>query len=113
MQVMYNDNSGNRVPPHAGVANPVPKSGYWALSALAGDAMTLTVIAGAIYALTGINTVAFVSTTGLTSVAENIEWVAPTNTTIIIKIPIGKTTLYFHGDADFTYTYIRRLAEIG
>ncbi len=110
MEVYLTDNSGNRVPPHPGAANPVAVSGQTKATGTAGDDLTLTVVAGAIYALTGIGTAVLVSITGVTSTAANIEWVAPANVTILIKIPIGSTTLYFEGDTGTKNVYIRRLA---
>ena len=112
MQIILNDNSGNRVPPHPNIANPVPASGQTKATGTAGDDLTLTVVAGATYALTGIGTAVLISITGVTSTSSNIEWIAPADTTIIIKIPIGITTLYLEGDTGTKNIYISRLAGI-
>ena len=112
MEVYHSDNSGNRVPPHSSMANPVAESGQTKATGTAGDDLTLTVVAGATYALTGIGTAILISITGVTSTAANIEWVAPTDSTIIIKIPIGVTTLYFEGDTGTKKIYMSRLAGI-
>ncbi len=110
MEVYLTDNSGNRVPPHPGTANPVAASGQTKATGTAGDDLTLTVVAAATYALTGVGTAVLVSITGVTSTAANIEWVCPTDSTIIIKIPIDVTTLYFEGDTGTKKVYISRLA---
>ena len=103
------DNNGNRMPSHPGTANPIAASGQTKATATAGDDLTLTVVAGATYALTGIETGALASITGVTSTVANIEWVAPIDTTIIIHIPLGETTLYLEGTVTSKNIYIRRL----
>ncbi len=113
MEVYHSDNSGNRVPPNPNMANPVAASGQTQATGTAGDDLTLTVVAGATYMLTGIGTAVLISITGVTSTAANIEWVAPADTTIIIKIPIGVTTLYFEGDTGTKNVYISKLANLG
>lgn len=110
MEFFASDNSGNRTPFHPNMANPVAASGQTQATGTAGDDLTLTVVAGATYALTGAGTAVLVSITGVTSTAANIEWVCPTDKTIIIKIPLGKTTLYFEGDTGTKKVYISRLA---
>ncbi len=110
MEVYNSDNSGNRVPPHPDEADPVAASGQTKATATAGDDLTLTVVGGERYAITGIGTAVLVITTGQTSTAANIEWVAPADTTIIIRIPIGKTTLYLEGDTSTKNIYLRKLA---
>lgn len=109
-EVYHSDNSGNRVPPHPDEADPVAKSGQTKATGTAGDDLTFTVVGGERYAITGIGTAILISTTGQTSTAARIEWVAPANTTIIIRIPIGKTTLYFEGDTGAKNIYLRKLA---
>ncbi len=104
------DNSGNRTVFDANTSNPVAASGQKVATATAGDDKTFTVVAGASYAITGIGTAVLLSITGVTSTAANIEWVAPANATIIIKIPIGSTILYLEGDTGTKNVYLRRLA---
>jgi len=113
MEVHHSDNAGNRVPPHPDIAAPVVASGQTVATGTAGDDKTFTVVAGAVYALTGIGTAVLAGITGVTSTAANIEWVAPADKTIIIKIPIGKTTLYFEGDTSSKNVYLRRLTMPG
>ena len=111
METYLSDNSGNRVPPDPNMANPVAGSGQTKATGTAGDDLTLTVVAGATYALVGIGTAVLVGTTGVTSIAANIEWIAPDSVTIIIKIPVDKATLYFEGDVGAKNVYITRLAQ--
>ena len=108
-EVYASDNSGNRTVFDANTVNPIAASGQTKATATAGDDLTLTVLAGATYALTGIDTGVLLSITGVTSAAANIEWVAPANTTIIIKIPTDKTTLYLEGTVTSKNIYLRRI----
>lgn len=110
-EVYLSDNSGNRVPPTPDMVNPVAGSGQTVATGTAGDDKTFTVVAGAMYAITGIDTAVLMGITGVTSTPANIEWVAGINRTIIIQIPVGKTTLYFEGTADTKNVYLRRVAE--
>ncbi len=109
-EVFLSDNSGNRVPPHPNLADPVAASGVTTDTGTAGDDLTLTVVAGATYIVTCIGTAGLFSITGVTSVAANIEWVCSTGDTILIKIPVGKTTLYFEGNAANKPVYTRKMA---
>lgn len=109
-EVFISDNTGNRVPPHPNIADPVAESGQTQATGTAGDDLTLTIVAGAVYALIGIDTAVLISITGVTSTPANIEWVAAANTTILIKIPIGKTTLYFEGTTGSKNVYLRKLS---
>ena len=106
--VYLNDNNGNKVC-HPDTADPIAASGQTKASGTAGDDLTLTVVAGATYALTGVGTAVLAGITGVTSTAANIEWVAPIDKTIIIHIPREKTTLYFEGTVGTKNIYLRRL----
>ncbi len=108
-ETYLSDNAGNRVPPHPNEAAPVAASGLTVDTGTAGDDVTLTVVAGATYALICIDANVLASITGVTSTAANVEWVAPDSVTIIIKIPVGKTTLYLEGDVGSKAIRIRRL----
>jgi hypothetical protein len=105
------DNSGNRVGAGVQSINPVAASGQTVATGTAGDDKTFTVVGGARYAITGIGTAVLLSITGVTSTAANIEWVAPANTTIVVAIPEGSTTLYFEGDTSSKNVYLQRLAD--
>ena len=105
------DNSGNRVGAGVQAINPVVSSGQVKATGTAGDDLTLTVVGGVRYVLVGIGTAVLMSITGVTSVSANIEWVAPANTTVVIKIPEGVTTLYLEGDTSTKNIYLQRLAD--
>jgi len=105
------DNSGNRVGAGVQSINPVAVSGQSKATGTAGDDLTFTVVGGARYAITGIDTGILISITGVTSTAANIEWVAPVNVTIVITIPEGVTTLYFEASVGSKVIYLQRLAD--
>ncbi len=109
-EVFLSDNSGNRVPPDPHLADPVAASGATTSSGTAGADLTLTVVAGLTYIVTCIGTTGLFSISGVTSTAANIEWVCPADDTILIKIPVGKTTLYFEGDTSTKNIYTRKMA---
>lgn len=103
------DNAGNIASPGAVNADPIAASGQTMPTSTAGDDKTVTVVAGARYAITAIGTSLLLSITGVTSTAANIEWVCTPYETIIIKIPSGCTTLYYEGDTSSKNGYLRRL----
>lgn len=105
------DNVGNRVGANVQSIAPVAASGQTKATGTAGDDLTFTVVGGARYAITGIGAAVLLSITGVTSVAANIEWIAPADITIVITIPKDKTTLYFEGDTGTKKIYLQRLAD--
>lgn len=111
--IQHCDNAGNRSTPHPGIVAPVAASGQTVDTGTADDDVTLTVIAGATYALTCIGASVLASTTGVTSIAANVEWSIPTNVTVLVHIPVGKTTLYLKGDTGSKAIRIVRLANTG
>ncbi len=114
MFLELSDNSGNRVPPHGDMADPVAASGITIATGTAGDDKTQTLVGGKMYAVTLIGTdgtVILASATGVTSTAANIEFVFPAGRTSIFRMPIGKTILYFEGTETNKNAYIRQLAE--
>lgn len=109
-ETYVSDNSGNRVPPDVNASDPVAASGQTVATGTAGDDKQFTgLIGGAKYAVTGLGTAVLASCTAVTSSAANIEWVAPANQTIIIRVPYGKTVIYFEGDTSSKNVYLRRL----
>lgn len=104
------DNAGNRASPGAINCDPVAASGLELAATGPGDDHTQDVTAGARYAVTvPIDGGLFLfSITGVTSTAANREWVCVEGNTIIIKIPQGKTTLYYEADTVGS-AYMRRL----
>jgi hypothetical protein len=105
------DNSGNRVPPGAVAVDPVAASGISLAGGTAGSDVTQPVVGGKLYAITSIDSNWLFSITGVTSTAANIEWVLPEDATIIIRIPLGVTTLYFECDGSSKTAYMREVAE--
>ena len=105
------DNQGNLVPPGGELCAPVAASGQSKATGTAGDDLTLTVVGGASYSICGIATGILAGITGVTSTAANIEWAIPLDTIAVIKIPEGKTTLYFEGTVGSKYIYIAKLAD--
>ena len=94
-------------------AHPVAASGITLAMATSGTDYTQTVEQGQSYAVTFVATAAKVmllSITGVTSTAANIEWVVMANETIVIHIPIGKTTLYVECNESSKSAYLRKLA---
>lgn len=91
------DNSGNRVPPHPSMANPVAASGVQ-LDAGKDVADTKTVVGGQMYIISTCGSRAgrwLFSITGACTTVGNIEWVCSQGEKIIIKIPVGTVTLYY------------------
>jgi len=107
---MYYDNSGNAVPIHPHVADPVAASGITLTITTGGADATQTLDQGQMYVITPIGTTILAGITGVTSTAANIEWVFPPNMSSIFRMPIGKTTLYYEGNTSSTVAYVRKLA---
>lgn len=113
-QVNLLDNSGGIVPPDPKMAHPVAASGITLAMATSGNDYTQTVEEGHSYAITFVASatkIMFASITGVTSVAANIEWVFVANTEYVIRIPIGKTTLYVECNESSKSAYLRKLAD--
>lgn len=110
MDVGYQlDNSGNKVC-DPGCVDPVEASGITLTITAWGNDYTQTLAQGQLYAVTPIGVNVLASATGVTSTAANIEWVFPSGVTTIFRMPIDKTTLYFEGDVNTKYAYVRKLA---
>lgn len=91
------DNSGNRTPAHPSMANPVANSGVQ-LDAGKDVAGTKTVVGGQSYIVStcGSRTGRWLfSITGALATVAYVEWVCAQGEKIIIKIPLGVTTLYY------------------
>ena len=110
-EVYLSDNSGNRVPAHPHVVDPVAASGITVATATAGDDVTQTLVGGQMYAITPVGTTILAGITGVTSTAANIEWVFPPNVTSIFRMPLGKITLYLEGDTSTKNAYLRKVAQ--
>ncbi len=112
MEAHLSDNSGNRVPPHGDMADPVAASGITLATGTAGDDKTQALTGGKMYAVTLIGTagtVILASATGVTSTAANIEFVFPAGRTSVFRMPLGKATLYYEGTESSKNAYLREL----
>lgn len=103
------DSAGNRAAPGAINCPPVLASGITIAMATAGEDYTGTVVAGKTYAVTVNGGFCLFSVTGVTSTEANREWCAANGNTIIIKIPLGYTTLYCESNANSSNAYLREL----
>lgn len=110
-EVFMSDNAGNRVPPHPNVGAPTLASGQ-TLSPNKETNTEATVVAGANYAITAI-VGWFVFGLATTATAANIIWACPQGQTIVIKIPVGYTSLHYFSGSDNRTAYLRRLTMPG
>jgi hypothetical protein len=110
MQVISNDNNGNKVPAHPNMADPIAASGQTLTNATADADGTATVVAGATYVFTTLKTGGFYfSITGVVTTPANIEWACPLQQSVIIKIPVGVTTLHYATDTNNGKGFLRRI----
>ncbi len=112
-EVYQSDNNGNRVPPGVVAADPIAASGILLTDGTIGANHTQTVVAGATYAVSLVSAASTLAMYfGVADVTddENVIWVALPYETIIIKIPLGITTLNYEGAANSASVRIRRLA---
>jgi hypothetical protein len=103
------DNNGNRLPAHADMADPILASGQTLTNASADTNTTATVVAGGVYAITALNTGGFLFGLATTATAANIIWVGTLYRTIIVRIPLGYTTLHYQTDTNNGMAYLRRI----
>lgn len=103
------DNDGNRMPVHPDSANPILASGQTLTNASADTDTTATIIAGATYAITALNTGGFLFGLATTATAANIIWACTLYRTVIIKIPLSYTTLHYQTDTNNGMAYLRRI----
>lgn len=102
------DNSGNRIPPHPHMGDPTLASGIY-LAPTKDAGADEDVVAGAVYAIT-VRQGFFLFGIAATTTPANVIWICPANQTIVIKIPIGYTKLYYMGiGQDSPKAYVRRL----
>lgn len=106
-EIYHSDNAGNRMPPDPNMSAPILGSGQ----TLAPNKETnteATVVAGAIYAITAIEG-EFIFGIATVVTTANIIWICPQGKTIVIKIPVGYTSLHYLSDSDNRTAYLRRL----
>lgn len=111
-EVFLSDNGGNRVPPHPDLSDPVLGSGQKVVAGSKDTDATITVVAGATYAISSL-VGAHVFGIATTATAANCIWAAAAGKTIVIKIPIGDsgdyTLLHYQTLSSSRVFYIRRL----
>ena len=107
MEVFHSDNAGNRVPPHPNMGDPTLASGQ-TLSPNKETNTEATVVAGATYAITAVAGW-FVFGLATTATAANIVWACYQGETIVIKVPVGYTSLHYQSGSDNRTAYLRRL----
>lgn len=105
------DNMGHNVPPHANLADPVLASGQTLTNATAGADTSATVVAGESYIITALTTGGFIFGLATVETAANIIWACPLGQTIIIKIPVGYTTLHYATNTNNGIAYLRKMAQ--
>lgn len=109
-EVFLSDNAGHRVPP-AGAPDPIAASGQTLTNASKDIDTTVTVVSGAMYALTAQETGGFYLGIAAVTTAANIIWACPVRETIIINIPVGITVLHYATDTSNAIGYLRRLTD--
>jgi hypothetical protein len=114
--VYISDNAGNRVAV-PGTANPVAASGIVTTLTSAGTNYTITVVEGATYnivagkaASDAAGEIISFSITGTAATDANKEWNIGLGQTLIIKIPVGVTTLNVVSTLAATLVYMSRLS---
>lgn len=104
------DNKGAIVPPHPHESDPVIATGQTLTNGTADADTSATVEAGKSYAITAFKTGGFYFGLAAISTAANIIWACPLGETIIIKIPVGYTTLHYATSVNSGVAYLRELA---
>lgn len=109
-QVNVLDNSGNMTGPHPDISDPVLGSAQKVTAGSKDTNATITVEQGKMYAITSIDG-SHVFGIATTATAANCVWAVGEGRTIVIRVPIGYTTLHYQTSDDNRVFYIRKLAE--
>ena len=109
-EIHLSDNAGHRVPP-AGAPDPIAASGQELTNGTKDTDTTVTVVGGAMYALTAQEVGGFYLGILDVTTAANVIWACPVGKTIIINIPSGETTLHYATDTTDAIGYLRRLTD--
>ena len=104
------DNSGNRCGPHPDISDPVQGTGQNVSAASKDIDGTVTVEAGKMYAITCIKG-AHIFGIATTATATNVVWACGSGHTIIIRIPMGYTSLHYQTPDSSRRFILRELAE--
>ena len=108
-------NNGGRLSSPYNDYDPVLASGQLLTATNAATDYTVTVVAGATYAITVVPAAAtpagnlVLSVTDVITTAANVEWAAGAGHTLLITIPQGYTTLHYGSNAAATTARLRRL----
>lgn len=118
MSVTYlANNKGDLVPPHPDMAHPVAASGITKTLTSANTNYTQTVEAGSSYRITcgksggSSNGWIWFSVTGTIATAANREYVVGYGESVIIKIPIGTTTLNMGSSVAATVVHMAKVVD--
>ncbi len=112
-EVYISDNAGNKTAPGAIAADPVVASGIILTDGTIGADHTQAVVAGASYAVTLVSaasTLAMYFGVAAVTTDANVIWVCVPYETIVIKIPLGITSLHYEGAANGASVRLRKLA---
>jgi len=90
---------------------PVHGTGQTATDAATGGDETLTVVAGAAYAITVDSTDAWVFGIADVTTAANVAWMCPASGTIVIHVPIGYDTLHMQCLANGGTMYLTEIQQ--
>ena len=107
-EVYLSDNSGNRVPPHPDLSDPVAASGQDVVAGSKNVNGQITVVQGASYAITSIEGVHIFGILTTATVANRI-WACGAGRTIVVKIPVGTTALHYQTPSDSRRFILRKL----
>lgn len=109
-EMFSTDNSGNRCGPHPDISDPVLASGQNVSAAAKDTNETITVVAGAMYAITCIKG-AHIFGIATTDTAANVVWACGSGHTIVIRIPYDYILLHFQTPDSSRRFILRRLAD--
>ena len=107
---MPEDNSGNLVPQTENMVDPVLASAQKVTAGSKDTDASITVKQGQMYAVTSLLG-AHVFGIATTATAANCIWAAAAGQTIIIRVPIGYTTLHYQTPSNTRTFYIREVAD--
>lgn len=106
------NNDGFNSPPGALDAAPVlSQTAQTATDAATGDDHELTLEAGKAYLVMTTGTGGFIFGLAATTTAANIRWMCPANWAVVLRMPIGYTTLHYQGLVDGSTFYIVELVQ--
>lgn len=106
------NNAGHNAPPGALDAAPVlSQTAQTATDSTTGGDHELTLAAGKAYLVMTTGTGGFIFGLAATTTAGNIRWMCPANWAVVIRMPIGYTTLHYQGLVNGSTFYIVELVQ--